>query len=39
VYTVHALDGETRPDQPSEIERAFYEFLSGFRVGGEFVYR
>ncbi|KAK4689763.1 DNA replication licensing factor MCM5, partial [Tremellales sp. Uapishka_1] len=39
VYSVQVLQGEERPDSNTEIERLFFEFLSGFRVGGEFVYR
>lgn len=39
VYSVHVLQGETLPDSPAETERLFFEFLSGFRVGGEFIYR
>ncbi|KAI9637977.1 MCM2/3/5 family-domain-containing protein [Dioszegia hungarica] len=39
VYSVQVLAGDQPPDSPAEIERLFYDFLSGFRVGGEFVYR
>ena len=39
IYSVQVLAGEQHPDAPSEIERLFFEFLSGYRVGGEFVYR
>ncbi|RXK36873.1 minichromosome maintenance protein 5 (cell division control protein 46) [Tremella mesenterica] len=39
VYSVQVLAPETNPDSPSETERAFLDFLSGFRVNGEFTYR
>ena len=39
MYSISVLPGETHPDSPSRLEDAFYQFLSGFRVGGEFVYR
>lgn len=39
VYSVQVLAGEQHADAPSEIEKLFFEFLSGYRVGGEFVYR
>lgn len=39
VYSVQVLPGEERRDTPAETEKLFFEFLYGFRVGGEFVYR
>ncbi|KAH8089163.1 MCM2/3/5 family-domain-containing protein [Filobasidium floriforme] len=42
VYSVQVLPGDSSsrsPDSPAQIEKAFWEFLHGFRVGGEFVYR
>lgn len=39
VYSVQVLAGDQQPDSPAEIERLFFDFLSGFRLGGEFVYR
>ena len=39
VYSVSVLQGEQHPDSPAELEKLFFDFLSGFRVGGEFIYR
>ena len=39
IYSVQVLAGEQLPDAPSEVEKLFFDFLSGYRVGGEFVYR
>lgn len=39
IYSVQVLAGEQHPDAPSEVEKLFFDFLSGYRVGGEFVYR
>ncbi|KAL7424263.1 minichromosome maintenance protein 5 [Cryptotrichosporon argae] len=39
VYTVPVLAGEEARDSPAQTERQFFDFLAGFRVGGEFVYR
>ncbi|WWD16187.1 hypothetical protein CI109_100612 [Kwoniella shandongensis] len=39
VWAVGVLEGDTRRDTPSEVERLFYDFLSGFRIGGQFTYR
>lgn len=39
IYSVGVLPGENHPDSRSQIEDAFLQFLSGFRVGGEFIYR
>jgi hypothetical protein len=39
VYSVQVLAGDQAPDSPAEIERLFFDFLSGFRLGGEFLYR
>lgn len=39
VYSVQVLAPEANPDSPAETERAFLDFLSGFRVNGEFTYR
>jgi DNA replication licensing factor MCM5 len=39
IYSVGVLEGAQNPDAPSQLEDAFLAFLSGFRVGGEFIYR
>lgn len=39
VYSVQVLQGDQAVNSPSATEAAFLEFLAGFRVGGEFVYR
>jgi len=39
VYSISVLPGENHPESASQIEDAFFQFLSGFRVGGEFIYR
>lgn len=42
VYSVQVLAGDAAsraPDSPAQIEKALWEFLHGFRVGGEFIYR
>lgn len=42
VYSVQVLPGDAAsrsPESPAQVEKAFWEFLHGFRVGGEFVYR
>jgi len=39
IYSVSVLQGEDHPDSPAEVEKLFFDFLSGFRVGGEFIYR
>jgi DNA replication licensing factor MCM5 len=39
VYSVAVHQPDGNPDSPSQIEDAFLQFLNGFRIGGEFVYR
>lgn len=39
VYSVAVLAGNQGDDAPSTTENQFFEFLAGFRVGGEFIYR
>ncbi|EJD55384.1 ATP dependent DNA helicase [Auricularia subglabra TFB-10046 SS5] len=39
VYNVPVFPREQAADQPSEVEKALYEFIMQFRTGGEFLYR
>jgi DNA replication licensing factor MCM5 len=41
VYSVavHDKPGPIAPENPSETEKLFLEFLLQYRVGGEFIYR
>jgi DNA replication licensing factor MCM5 len=39
VYSIGVLAGDQHPESLSQLEEAFLSFLSGFRVGGEFIYR
>lgn len=39
VFAVPVLQGDFAHESPAETEKLFYDFLSGFRVGGEFIYR
>jgi len=41
VYSVYSRDTipASVPDTPSDTEKLFLEFLSQYRVGGEFIYR
>jgi hypothetical protein len=36
---VQVLQGDQDANSPSTNEQLFLDFLAGFRVGGEFVYR
>ncbi|WWD01094.1 hypothetical protein V866_008032 [Kwoniella sp. B9012] len=39
VWTVGVLQGEAQQNSHSEIEKLFFDFLSGFRINGQFTYR
>ncbi|ORY29998.1 MCM2/3/5 family-domain-containing protein [Naematelia encephala] len=39
IYSVGVLEGTAGHDAPSTTVDSFYDFLSGFRLGGEFIYR
>jgi hypothetical protein len=39
VYSVSVLPNQGPGDAPSSIEKSLYDFIQGFRIGGEFRYR
>ncbi|WVQ78482.1 hypothetical protein IAT38_000568 [Cryptococcus sp. DSM 104549] len=39
IWSVGVLDGNVEHDDPSELEKLFFNFLSGFRIEGRWVYR
>lgn len=39
VYSVSVLGQQGPADAPASLEKSFYDFLQGFRVGGDFRYR
>lgn len=39
MYSVAIHEGEQGDDSPSNLQKQFLEFLSGYRIEGEFIYR
>ncbi|ODN98304.1 minichromosome maintenance protein 5 (cell division control protein 46) [Cryptococcus wingfieldii CBS 7118] len=39
IWSVGVLEGAQNQNSPSELEKLFYEFLQGFRIDGNWIYR